>query len=271
MNLSSHIGPASALVSGATQTGSALSLSADESWLQGRSLFGGAQLALAIRALRLEVDPDLPLRSVHATFLSPVLHDTPVFAKAEVLREGRSLTHGKARLQQNGALCFECTAILGDSRESAMQYEDRRPAMAPPESTAHLRFVPGVTPNFVRHYDIHRSRGASIFSGAEDPSATIFVRPSDGQSHYDETEFLAATDVIPPPALNLMKKPAPASSMNCALELIRPEVVYGTRQWLRFDVALHAAHSGYGWQTSRIHAENGELLAVAHQAVAVFA
>ena len=43
----------------------------------------------------------------------------------------------------------------------------------------------------------------------------------------------------------MLRQPALASSVNCALELFFPDAVQGTRQWLRFEVALHAARDGY--------------------------
>lgn len=263
-------GPASALIRRAVEDGAALTLTADETWLQGRSLFGGLQFALALRAARQAVGSDLPLRSVHATFLAPVLHDAPVVAEAKILRAGRSVTHVKAQLRQADNLCFECTAILGSDRETAAAFDAHAAADASPEAAFKLRYTPGIIPNFIQHYDVRWARGKPPFSGTPDPSATIFVRPADETTRYDETEFLAATDVIPPPVLSLLRTPAPASSMNCAVELIRPEAVYGTHQWLRFEVELHDAHSGYAWQTSRIYGEDGALLALAHQSVAVF-
>ena len=91
------------------------------------------------------------------------------------------------------------------------------------------------------------------------------------EARYDESEFLALTDVIPPPVISMMRTPSPISSMNCALELIRPEAIYGTRQWVRFEVNLHDSHSGYAWQTAQLYGESGALLAIVHQSVAVFA
>lgn len=58
--------------------------------------------------------------------------------------------------------------------------------------------------------------------------------------------------------------------MNCGLELIRPEAIYGTYQWVRFEVNLHDTQSGYTWQTPHIYGESGVLLAISHQSVAVF-
>lgn len=228
------------------------------------------QLALALRALRRVVSSDIPIRSLQATFLAPVLHGDPVVADATVLRAGRSVTHLRAKLRQGNHTCLECTAILGAGRATELKFDAGETTQASPEQSFRLDFRPGITPNFTQHYDLRWARGTPPFTGASDPAATIFARPRADHVHYDEAEFLAITDVIPPPVISLMLTPTPVSTLNCAVELIRPEVIYGTRQWLRFEVDLHDAHSGFGWQTAYIYGESGILLAVAHQSVAIF-
>ena len=46
-------------------------LDVPDDWLQGRTLFGGLQVAIALAAMR-TVAPAAPLRTLQATFLSPV-------------------------------------------------------------------------------------------------------------------------------------------------------------------------------------------------------
>lgn len=262
--------PAFDLIRGIATVDGALSLTVDETWLQGRSVYGGVQLAFALSAVRRAVGGDLPIRSFHATFLAPVVHGEPLLATARVLRAGRSVSQVQAQLRQGDQLCFECTAILGVARAMNPYSNEVESSTASPEESLKLNFTPGLTPNFIQHYDLRWARGKPPFSGAENPTATIFARPRAVAARYCEAEFLAITDAIPPPVISLMRTPAPASTMNCAVELIRPEAIYGTRQWLRFEARLHDAHSGYAWQTARIHGESGTLLAVAHQSVAVF-
>ena len=261
---------ASALISGAVEAQDSLSLSVRERWLQGRSWFGGIQMALALKAARRMLGNSLPFRSIHATFLAPVLQSEPAIAKAAVLRAGRSVTHVRAQLSQGDRTCFECTAIAGASRDTEIEVESNSACDAAPERAFKLPFRPGVTPNFTQNYDLCWARGKPPFTGATDATARIFARPRAAQARYDETEFLAITDAIPPPVISIMRTLAPVSSMNCALELVRPEIIYGTRQWLRFEVVLHDAHSGYSWQTAHIYGETGALLAIAHQSVAIF-
>jgi len=64
------------------------SVDVPEDWLQGRTLFGGLQAAIALAAMR-TLAPAWPLRSLQVTFLAPV-PGGPVRAKARVLRSGKN-------------------------------------------------------------------------------------------------------------------------------------------------------------------------------------
>ena len=262
-----------ALIASAQWTDRGLELAPDDSWYQGRSIYGGVQIALALRAARETTEhegDEADLRSVHSTFIGPLAAGEPIVAKAEILRAGRSVTHVRSGLEQGGKRCFEATAIYGRARESSVRLDSDLPLAMDPNQARMIRFdAKGPFPAFLQHYEMGWAGGMVPFTGAEDPDGVIVARPAGGVT-YDESEFLAITDIIPPVVLAMLKKPAPSSSMNCALELVRPEAIYGTSQWLRFDTELHDTHSGYAWQSARIYDEAGRLLAIGHQSVAVF-
>ena len=58
-------------------------------WMQGRSVFGGLQSALALRAMRAFVAAEVPLRALQTTFIAPV--SGAVTLEARVLRTGKSV------------------------------------------------------------------------------------------------------------------------------------------------------------------------------------
>ena len=60
-----------------------------DDWSQGRSIFGGLQAALVLRAMRALVPGHLPLRVMQTTFVAPVLTGT-VHVRARVLRAGKN-------------------------------------------------------------------------------------------------------------------------------------------------------------------------------------
>src|SRR5215467_326821 len=74
------------------------SVSVGEDWLQGRSLFGGMQSALALRAMRRLVAPEVP----SALYIKP----SPLIHSFECFGENRN-THSRGR----------CPRLVGCSRQ----------------------------------------------------------------------------------------------------------------------------------------------------------
>ena len=67
-------------------------------WAQGRTAFGGLAASVLIRAVQqLPGLSDLPVRSVDAAFVGPV-PPGPVLIRAQLLRQGKYLTHAVAEL-----------------------------------------------------------------------------------------------------------------------------------------------------------------------------
>jgi hypothetical protein len=62
-----------------------------QDWMQGRTIFGGLQVALAVRAMRNVIGPAQQLRSLQATFVAP-LPAGRIELRPDVLRTGRSAT-----------------------------------------------------------------------------------------------------------------------------------------------------------------------------------
>lgn len=244
-------------------------LSVADDWLQGRTVFGGLQAALAVRAMRQLVAPEFLLRSLQATFVGPVLAG-PVSVQATVLRRGKSTQHLRAEVLVEGRVCFTALGILGGARDTVFtSLPSAPPAARAPEQLVNLPFIPGVTPAFTQHVEMRWAKGSPPFSGATDPNAQIYVRHRD-DSAMSEAHLVAACDIIPPPVLSALKTPAPGSSMNWQLELLADPACLQGEDWLRFDVEMIAAHSGYSWQSSKIWSGQGELVAISHQCVAVF-
>lgn len=254
------------LLSSASFTDDGLEVLPEASWLQGRSWFGGLQLALSVRAARRQV-PRLPLRSVQSTFIAPVTAESAAVASATVLREGRSVTHVRVEIRQHGKHCFDAVMVFGEARVSQIDVARIVAADVDPESLQAMPYAEGLTPAFIQHYDMRWARGDRPFMGAADARAQIFVRRRPQLAPLAESEIIALADSIPSPALSLLAKPGMASSVTWSLELVRPPA----EGWLRFDVALHDSHDGYAWHTAEVFDARNQLVAVTRQCVAVFA
>jgi acyl-CoA thioesterase len=100
-----------------------------EDWAQGRTVFGGLQVALAVRAMRAAMGEAsaLPLRCVQATFVAPLPTSQPLQLRAEVLRAGRAVTHARCDLLHDAVLACTAVGIFGAPRLSSITLDIPRP------------------------------------------------------------------------------------------------------------------------------------------------
>jgi len=136
-----------------------------DDWLQGRSLFGGLQAALALKAMRNVVPLEGPLRTLQVTFLAPVPAGD-VHVRAQLLRGGKNASHIEARLVDGTQVLCLVAGIFGVARPSAVRIVPQRssPELEP---AVEPRFVPGRSPNFTQHFTMRWLRGGLPFKGGQ--------------------------------------------------------------------------------------------------------
>lgn len=243
-----------------------ISLDISDSWTQGRTVYGGMQAAVAVRAMR-QLERELPLRSLQVTFIGPVLPGS-VTATATLLRQGKSTSHVQAQIVQDGKLRLTAIGIFGKNRESAAVYDSRMHPTLSPDYAKDLSDE-GIRPEFLKHFDCRIIEGSPLFSGTTESSTKIYTRHSDDEGcSYEHLTALA--DITPCLALVQLTEPAPSSSMNWQLDFVRcPEEIAGT-EWFRVDSDIVACEHGYSWQNASIWTDKGELVMVSRQCMAVF-
>jgi acyl-CoA thioesterase len=242
-----------------------------EDWRQGRTIFGGMQVALALRAMRAAMTGNrgIPLRSVQTTFIAP-LPGNDVRLHAELLRTGRSATHARCDLFHEGTLACTAVAIFGTPRPSRISLEIPRPVVATdPDGLEDFPAIPGVTPNFVRHIQMRWAQGTHPYTGHHEPRSTIFVRLRDRRCDAEDA-VIALADSIPTPALSMLETPAPASSLNWMLELLGDPATLDRDQWSLIGTEVRAGSDGYLSQTSILWGASGHAFCVSHQSVGIF-
>jgi acyl-CoA thioesterase len=260
--------------------GAAWSVTIPRAWSNGRTVFGGLQVALSVRAMRGALDAglgmgagsasSLPLRSLQTTFVTPVSAGTPLVLRAELLRSGRSATHARCDLLQDGMVACTTTAIFGAPRPSRILLDIPRPqADADPETLRDMPYIPGITPEFLQQLQLRWAVGRWPYSGHHDPHSMIFARLRD-MGCGPEDALIALADSIPTPALSMLDKPAPATSMNWMLELIGDPGLLGREQWALIGTDVRAGADGYLSQTSVLWGPDGHAFSVSHQSVAIF-
>jgi acyl-coenzyme A thioesterase PaaI-like protein len=243
-------------------------LDVPDDWLQGRTLFGGLQVAIALAAMR-TVAPAAPLRTLQATFLSPV-PGGPVRAKARVLRSGKNATHVEGRIvgatDETLALVI---GVFGPARESAVQLHPRQPAVTEGAGAFELPFVAGTTPNFTQHFRARWLTGGAPFTGSTNPENVIALGMHDG-GHATEAHVVAMADFIPPIALSYLKVRVAAASLTWMLELLVDDVSTLPLDGWRVDATMEAAGGGYSTQSLLLWGPGGVPVALGRQSMVVF-
>lgn len=238
-----------------------------DTWLQGRSLFGGIQAAIAVRAMRAVLPRELPLRVLQVTFMAPVGAGA-VRVKPALLRVGKSATHVEARLLAGSEVAALVVGIFGSSRPSRVRVVPVQPEIVP-ERTTELSFVPGMMPSFLQHFSVRWIRGELPFSGSTSRELIGVIGIHDDGPTAPE-HVLAIADVPPPVALSHLDKPSAGSSMTWTLEMLRESVADLPLRGFRLDAELVAAEGGYTSQSVMVWGPGGEPVALSRQSMVVF-
>jgi acyl-CoA thioesterase len=251
-----------------------------QAWANGRTVYGGLQVALAVRAMRGALNRALgepgggstatPLRSLQTTFVAPVPAGTRIELRAEVLRSGRAATHARCDLLHSGTPACTTVAVFGAARPSRVTLDIPRPELqVDPESLHELPYIPGAMPEFVRHLQLRWAVGAPPFSGHDEPRSLIFARLRDERCSPEDA-LIALADSIPTPALSMLATPARATSINWMLELVGDPGLLDRSRWSLIGTDVRAGADGYLSQTSVLWGPAGHSFSVSHQSVAIF-
>lgn len=259
----------SELIRSTVRDGDRLQVDVGDDWLQGRSVFGGLQAAIALAAMRVHA-PDLPLRTLQMTFIAPVPAGT-VRAVATPLRSGKNTQHVQARLEdEQGELLALVVGVFGAGRASRVQREPTLPAMNDAATAQVLPFLPGITPNFMQHFAVTLREGALPFTAKPVHSSRYSVDLVDDGA-ASEWHLLAIADFVPPVALSWMDTVVPGSSLTWMLEVLDDDYREQRLQGWRIDAELVAARDGYTSQSTWIVAPDGRAVALSQQSMVVFA
>jgi acyl-coenzyme A thioesterase PaaI-like protein len=258
--------PLSVLISRIESRGGAATLDVPEDWLQGRTLFGGLQVVIALAAMR-SLAPEAPLRSLQVTFLAPV-PGGPVHARAFVLRSGKNATHVEARIVDGDKTLAVLVGVFGLARTSAVTLRPQQHRVTP-ENPFDLPWIPGVTPRFTQHFKARWIAGGPPWSGIERPESVVELGMRD-QGHATESHVIAMADFLPPIALSYLKTPVAAASLNWMLELLGEDVSSLPLDGWRIDATMAAAESGYLSQSVTLWGPGGVPVALGRQTMVVF-
>lgn len=245
-------------------------------WQQGRTTFGGMIATLGAQAMRDVAGagwaPDMLLRSLQTSFIAPV-GAGPVVVGVRTLREGKNVRQVQALVEQDGAIAAVFTGVYGNERPTVVpERSPSQPPSVPLDEAAPVARIDDRAPGFLRHLDTRWAEGHFPFTAQESWHSRIHLRLrlDDGTVPTELLTVLLA-DVPPTPVISHFEAPAPASSVSWDLQLRPLRQRPAPHTWWRIDTDVHAAAGGYVNQTSRLWSPGGELAAIGHQVVAIFA
>ncbi len=235
-----------------------------DSWLQGRTCYGGLSSAIAHHVARLAVPDAPPLRSAQISFIGPIPAG-PVRVTANLLRRGKSTCFVETRLMVDGAICHSAQFIFAAARSSAISIPCPASNDLPP-CPADGQASSNESGYFTRNFEYTLSKadfanGSRILRGwnrlkARDPVDVM-------------TQLLAVADVLPPAAMAWQVLTSPISSMNWQVNLLEAAPTTDDGWWLLESAVDHADH-GASSQMMTVYNSRLQPVMKGMQAVAVF-
>lgn len=246
-------------------------LSIPKDWSQGRTCYGGLSAAMVYHAIRQSISPERVMRSFTCNFVGPLNVETPFRIETEILREGKNASQVIGKAIQDDGVSVMCQASFGISRESkiAVANTDTH-EMALPKKAKFIPQIPKVTPKFLRHFDLAIEDGGLPFTGSKKHHIHGWMRYKDAPSTFTDSHLIGMIDAWPPTLLQMLRWPAPASSMSWNLEFIHPHKALLPTDWFAYQASTRQAADGYGHTEANIWDQHGELVAISRQTVAIF-
>ena len=241
-----------------------------KTWSQGRTVFGGLSASLALLAIRQLVGDERVLRSISVNFVGPIAAESEFTITPSLLREGRNVTHATATITQGDKICVVCNACFGSGRESRIKVANQvHNDMVHPKKANFIPQIPKVVPKFLRHFDLSIEKGMP-FTGSKNKQVEGWMRFKEAPREISDAHIIAMIDAWPPTLLQMLRLPAPASTVTWEVEFIHPIKSLQPTGWLAYKADTRQAADGYGHTEANIWNDSGELVALSRQVVGIF-
>lgn len=246
------------------------SASIDDSWLQGRTAFGGLSSALVTQAMRQEVAADRRLRALSVSFVGPAPVGEHQVALRQ-LRSGGSVTHMQGDLLCSGEVATAVSAAYGKDRQSSIVVEGPSlpEGITSPEQGLTLPFVEGLTPAFTQHFDMVLASGHLPLSGGDSADFSMWLRFREATA-MTESALIALADAPPMPGLNMISPPGVGSSLSWYLEFPEALAAEPGEGWWYLDYRSQAGSHGYFSNYATIWSPAGRAVMFSRQVATVF-
>jgi acyl-CoA thioesterase len=246
-------------------------------WRQGRGAFGGLTIGAAVRAIEQRVgDPRRNVRSVTAELAAPV-EAGPSEIAVDVLRSGSSVTVARAALIQAGETRTHAVAVLAASRPAAeaLAWCELEPPRAPPwrQVEAMASAAPGLpavfAPEFTRHFEYRLVEGVPLSGG--DARVVGWIRPCVPCGLRDAGYLAMLADAWYPGTMVRMRELRPMATIAFTLDLVGGLDGLDPEAPLLYRGTVPVCAGGYFLETRELWGEDGRLVAINQQTLAIIA
>ena len=239
-----------------------------ESWMQGRTTYGGLTAALSFQGALGLVD-DIPIRSAQVAFVGPVGGDIRI--KPTLLRRGKNTAFVSVDVVAETGVAAQSIFAFGAQRESTLHFDDMpMPAARPPEEIEPFFDKGRPRPGFTQNFDMLMASGGRPISGSSEKSIGLWMRHLEPDAPQDATAVLAIGDAPPPAAMSMLSVPSRISSMTWMAEFMTDTISTDPEGWFFAQHTAQLAKDGYSSQSMRLWNRQGEPILVGRQTIAVF-
>lgn len=239
-----------------------------ESWMQGRTTYGGLTAALSFQGALGLID-DIPIRSAQVAFVGPVGGDVRI--KPTLLRRGKNTAFVSVDVVAETGIAAQSIFVFGARRESALHFDDMPMPDAPaPQEIESFFDKDRPRPGFTQNFDMLMASGGRPISGSSEKSIGLWMRHLDPDAPQDATAVLAIGDAPPPAAMSMLSVPSRISSMTWMAEFMTDSISTDPEGWYYAQHTAQLAKDGYSSQSMRLWNRQGEPILVGRQTIAVF-
>lgn len=240
-------------------------------WSQGRTAYGGLSAGMLYAAGKSYISADRLLRSMSTNFTGPLLTNEAFTISVEIVRSGRNVSQVQARAMQLGKVCVVSQLCFAAERPSAIEVANvEQHNLTIPTKAKFLPQVPKVTPSLLKHFDLSIESGGTPFLGSKSSHYYGWMRYKKPPIKVTEGHLISLIDVWPPTLLQMLKWPAPASTVSWNVELIYPHREIQATDWFAYKAETRQASGGYGHTEATIWDAHGEVVALSRQTLAIF-
>ncbi len=236
-----------------------------ESWMQGRTLYGGASSLIAYVMAR-RAFPNLPpLRAAQVGFVAPVGEDIELSAR--IVRQGRNVVQVRSELASDGQIALTALWLFGEARPANGTHTAPQLADWPGDPLDQPQVEPDRGPSFLReNFEVRYGQRKDAQPG---PTVRRWVRLRQDEGLDPVSRLVLMGDVMPPGAMRIMERRGPISSINWSFNVLAPENVSNDGWYLAENASQHA-DEGYSSERLRLWDRTGQQVLDGLQCVAIF-